>query len=359
MLPTTMQGVVLKAPFKVAVEEVPYPSIRDTGDVVIKVLYSGLCGSDLHCYRGHEGQVTGYVLGHEAVGRIVEKGSGVEGFSIGELVLSPFSVSCGTCYYCQNSYTSRCESGVLLGTPDNPGAQAEYLRVPLASSSLVHLDPDLPPQLALLLCDILPTGVSVATNAKRLLDEERDVHTAEGKKGVCLVIGCGPVGLCAISAATLLFDRVFATDLTPSRLVSAERHGATALPLDKLLPAIHQATHGRGADAVLEVVGNPKALDMAIQCVRPYGAISSCGVHNQSINLLGPVLYGKNLRFQFGRCSVKTFYPLSLEILKANLDLFSNFVEQSAPLEEAPIWYERFEKGEIGKTVFVMEEKIR
>lgn len=146
------------------------------------------------------------------MGRIAEIGSEVTGFKQGDLVISPFSLSCGEswtlymrirsvsltilgqCFYCQRSYTSRCASSILLGTAQNPGAQAEFLRIPLASSSLFHLDPAIPPELSLMLCDILPTGLTVATNARTLLNEDKaDVG---GSKSVCLVIGCGPVSVC-------------------------------------------------------------------------------------------------------------------------------------------------------------------
>lgn len=97
----------------------------------------------------------------------------------------------GSCYFCKLGYTSRCEQAQCIGGPGINGAQAEYLRVPLGDSTLLHLDPSLPEELMLLMTDILPTGYSVAKNAKRLVDEDRD--GSAGKKGVCVVIGCGPV----------------------------------------------------------------------------------------------------------------------------------------------------------------------
>jgi threonine dehydrogenase-like Zn-dependent dehydrogenase len=171
----------------------------------------------------------------------------------------------------------------------------------------------MPEELMLLMADILPTGYSVALNARRLADEDRAPWGANGgvrgnpkKGGVCVVIGCGPVrpgllrrrlmmqvGLCAITSAKTLFDKVFATDLQPARLKLGKKHGAISLPIDELRPALLEATDGRGADAALEVVGHSGALTTAMDLVRPFGVISSCGVHSQPIMMNGDLLYSK------------------------------------------------------------------
>nr|XP_019045276.1 alcohol dehydrogenase [Kwoniella bestiolae CBS 10118]OCF24206.1 alcohol dehydrogenase [Kwoniella bestiolae CBS 10118] len=289
--PSTMQAVIFKQPFKVAVEEVPTPKLQGDGDVLLKVHLAGLCGSDLHLYRGHEDAGKDYIMGHEVVGTIVEKGKGVRKFEVGDVVAVPFTVSCGSCWYCSSGHTARCAQSQLFGTPNLQGCQAEYVRIPLADGSVFRKPAELPDELMLLMADILPTGYSAAANARNLLDAGL---AGEGKKdGVCVVIGCGPVGLCAISSALTLFSKVYATDLTPSRLSLAEKHGAIALPSSDLKKAIQDATDGRGADAVLEVVGHEGALLTALDIVRPYGAVSSVGVHSQKIGLNGGGLYDK------------------------------------------------------------------
>lgn len=134
------------------------------------------------------------------------------------------------------------------------------------------------------------------------------------------MIGCGPVGLCvrffttvippgissslqAITAATERFSTVYAIDSVPERLQQAKDHGAIPLDLnDSPSIKIHEATSGRGADAVLEIVGSPDALLLAIELARAGGVVVSCGVHTHEINMPGSTLYNKNLRFQFGRC---------------------------------------------------------
>lgn len=221
---------------------------------------------------------------------------------------------------------------------------------------------ELPEDVALLMTDILPTGYSCAFNARRLLDDDMDapwsiadLQAGDVKpKGVAVVIGCGPVGLCAISSAKTLFETVYATDLNTARLAVAEKHGAIALPAQELKQAVLKATDGRGADAVLEVVGHGSALNAAFDYVRPYGAISSVGVHNLKFEIDGDTLYSKNIRMQFGRCSVRTFYPLALDVLKNNIDLFSQFVEHKVGIEEAKEYYKLFSEGKINKTVFMI-----
>lgn len=101
------------------------------------------------------------------------------------------------------------------------------------------------------------------------------------------------VGLCAITSACSLFEKVFATDIAPHRLEAARKHGAIALPKDSLKKAVLEATEGRGADACLEVVGHESALITAMELARPYGVISSCGVHTHAAALPGDMLYGK------------------------------------------------------------------
>ena len=202
--------------------------------------------------------------------------------------------SVGACFYCTKGHTSRCLSSISLGTGVGvPGAQAEYIRVPMADACVFPLPRSIPPHLALLLADVLPTGYMTAHNALSLLSTDPPgTESKGGLGGVCVVVGCGPVGLCAIIAARTMFATVFATDPSESRRLQAEQYGATALPADALRAEVLAVTEGRGADAALEVVGNGAALRTAMSLVRPYGVVSSCGVHGQ-MDMDGELLYGK------------------------------------------------------------------
>lgn len=107
--------------------------------------------------------------------------------------------------------------------------------------------------------------------------------------------------------------------------------------------SIKQLTGGRGADVVLEVVGHESAVHLAVKLIRNFGVISSCGVHNNPITLQGLDLYNKNIRMQFGRCSVRTFFKPALEeVLIPNVEIFKTFIQQTVSIEEAPKYYDLF-----------------
>ncbi|UOH85445.1 hypothetical protein LQV05_002269 [Cryptococcus neoformans] len=341
-LPETMDAILFKHPYKVAVEQVPTPKLQTEGDVIIKVHLAGLCGSDLHLYRAKEDAGKDYTMGHEVVGTIVQKGKEVNNFNVGDVVAVPFTISCA-------SHTARCTSSALFGTPSLPGCQASYVRVPLAASCLLLKPPQLPEELMLLMADILPTGYSAAWNAWRLLDWGGERGGKGERRGICVVVGCGPVGLCAITSAQTLFSKVFAVDPTPARRELAIKHGATALAPGELQSAIMAATEGRGADAVLEVVGNQGALDTALSIVRPYGAVSSVGVHAGELNIDGGSLYDKKVWAadrEIGETREK-------KVLMHNQELFKSFIEYKVGFSQAEEYYTLFEQGKISKTVFL------
>lgn len=215
----------------------------------------------------------------------------------------------------------------------------------------MHAPKTLPQEALILMADIFPTGYFVSKNAWLMFNE------VERKDATAVVIGCGPVGLCAVTAAQHFFKTVYAIDSVPERLAEAKKHGATETfnfkdsSVD--IPAkIKELTAGRGADAVLEVVGAQSAMDMAIKVVRPWGIISSCGIHTHELKLNGLDLYAKNIRFQFGRCDSRAIFEESLKVLEKHADLFKSFVQHVVPVEEAPKWYELFEQNKVMKTAF-------
>src|SRR5215510_13485838 len=199
---------------------VPDPKILQPADAIVQITLSGICGSDLHVYHGRErGLDKGTVMGHEFVGIVVETGDEVKKFHKGARVLSPFTTSCGECFYCRIGLTCRCEKGNLFGWVAKGhglhGAQANYIRVPLADSTLLPLSNDLNEKKGLLLGDVFSTGYFCAENAEIK------------PKSVYAVIGCGPVGLMAIIAAKHLgAEMLFAIDTIPERLDKAKQFGA-------------------------------------------------------------------------------------------------------------------------------------
>jgi threonine dehydrogenase-like Zn-dependent dehydrogenase len=124
------------------------PELLDPSDAIVRITMAGICGSDLHVYHGREtGLDHGTVMGHEFTGVVEEAGNGVKKFKNGPRVLSPFTTSCGECFYCRIGLTCRCEKGNLFGWVQNGhglhGAQAAYIRVPMADSTLLPLSNDL------------------------------------------------------------------------------------------------------------------------------------------------------------------------------------------------------------------------
>ena len=189
----------------------------------------------------------------------------------------PFYTACGDCYYCVRGQASRCSKGELFGNsvPANTvdGGQAEYVRCPLADSTFVTTPSGIPEEMLVLMADIFPTGYFAAARfLKGLNDRDRKEYTA-------VAIGCGPVGICAITSALTMVDTVYAVDSVPERLEEAAKLGAKTINLnDNPAEKIKQATGGRGADVVMELVGHADAFQLAFDMIRPFGQISSIGV---------------------------------------------------------------------------------
>lgn len=343
-----MKAITFQGPRELAHESVNDPVLQDPTDVIVKVEWTAICGSDLHVWRGHEtGLDAGTVMGHEFLGEVVEAGDRVQGFPAGTRVVSPFTTSCGACFYCSRGLSCRCTSGQLFGWREGghglQGAQAEYVRVPLADSTLIACPEGVDSEQALLCGDVLATGMFCA--------EIGDV----GPGKVVAIVGCGPVGLMAIVGARELgAERILAFDTIPERLALAARFGAEpvsatddAAPLEAVL----QATEGRGADCVLEAVGSPQATRAAVDLVRPGGTLAACGVHTESTFAFSPVeAYDKNLTYRAGRCPVRRYVERTLALVRSGRYELSAIVSHRLPLAEGPAAYETFDAKREGCT---------
>lgn len=244
-------------------------------------------------------------MGHEFTGEVVETGAEVKDFHKGDRVVSPFTISCGTCFYCTSGFSSRCAQCKLYGSAVLDGGQAEYVRVPLADSTLFHAPAAIDEKKLVLMADIFPTGYFAAANAFRTLERPAI------QESTVLLFGCGPVGMCAlVSALEYRPKHLLAIDSVPDRLERAKTLGAEPWNFQKdeegLRKRVKELTDGRGADCVIEVVGHSSALRMGFEMLRPWGVISSVGVHNAEIPWTGNEAYGKNLRLQMGRCPVRS-----------------------------------------------------
>ncbi len=332
----TFQGIK-----QIEYSEIADPIILHDTDAIVQIQLAGLCGSDLHVYRGHEcGLDHGTAMGHEFIGEIVAIGKGVKQFKKGDRIISPFSTNCGQCYYCQIGLTCRCVHSHLYGWVAEGqglhGGQAEFIRVPFADGTLVPLKENLSDEVALFLGDILSTGYFCADQAQ----------VKNG--GIYAVLGCGPVGLMAsLSAIKLGAERVYAIDCIPERLKMAEQFGAipinykTVSPIEK----IKAATEGRGADAVLEAVGSDITSRMAIDIVRPGGRVSAVGVHNSQQFPFSPVeAYDKNLTYSIGRCPARHYMEKLMDEVPTWEDDISAIISHRLALKEGSHAYQIFDQ---------------
>jgi len=343
-----MRAAVFERVGEIAVATVPDATILAPGDALVRTEAAGLCGSDLHVYRGLEpGPDAGTPMGHELAGTIVAVGSEVSRLRVGRRVVAPFSTACGACFFCRHDLPARCERGQLFGWVSGgrglAGCQAELVRVPLAESTLVEVPEALAPDLALLAGDVLATGWFGAASAE----------AGEGR--TLAVVGCGAVGISAVAAALELgAGAVVAVDPAADRRALAERFGAHPASLEEAADLVRRITSGRGADGVVEAVGTPAATSLAWDLARPGGTIAALGVHHEASLAVPPgALYDKNLTYRAGRCPARLYLDRALALLAAGRFPFAELVSHRLPLEAAPEAYAAFDRREPGWTKVV------
>ncbi|KAG6040145.1 hypothetical protein E4U19_000059 [Claviceps sp. Clav32 group G5] len=349
--PKMMKAVVFEGPYKISVQDRPIPQIIESDDIIVKIEATALCGSELHVFRGHQKSPPGFIMGHEFTGTVCGVGSSVRNIQVGDRVVSPFTTSCGDCFYCKKGFTARCEKSLLFGSPGLDGGQAEYVRVPYADSTVAKAPNTISDRALLLMADIFPTGFFGIKSALSMSP------TVDVTQSTIAVIGCGPVGLCAVACASNLNPQhLFAIDSVESRLEEARKLGAKPLNFQSdpegMKKEVLEATNGRGADMVVEVVGLSPALRTAFDLVRPFGVISSIGVHNAEIPWTGTEGYDKNVRLQMGRCPVRHIFPEALQSLEKMQDKLSFMFDHMMPLTEAVRGYELFDSMKVQKVIF-------
>lgn len=306
-----MKALVYHAPEDIRCETVDDPQPQDLDSAVIRVTRAGICGSDLHIYHGHGFTPDpGYVVGHEAIGEIVEMGSGVRRFKIGDRVLVPASTGCVGCDACHRGQVARCENSMMgcygLGHA-LPGSQSEAVAIPAAHTGLRVIPEGISDEQAILLTDNLPTAWF---GARRAGIQPGDTVA---------VIGLGPVGLCAVSSALAMgASRVFAVDLLEERRRHAEELGAEGIPAEDAKADILERTRGRGADRAIEAVGADATIQLAIGLVRVEGSVSVVGVsQNSHFDFNMALAQFKSLSFQIGLCSVQAELPALIPLVQS------------------------------------------
>lgn len=289
----TMKAAIYTKEKGMHIADVPTPKIVNDTDVIIKVTYSTICGSDIHISHGVYPVEDGTVIGHEFVGEIVEVGSAVKKFKVGDNVAANCISSCGECYYCKHGFTNHCENGGWLFGYKIDGCQAEYVRAPYADNTLYKISENVDPRRVLFVGDILSTGYFGAERGR--------IQPGD----VVVVLGSGPVGLCAMASARLFGpSKIIAVDTVDYRIEAALKEGVADMVLNPLKDdvdaAVKAVTNGRGADVVIECAGVKATFDMSWQIARPNGTVSILALYGESQELPLNIMGGKNLTITSG-----------------------------------------------------------
>jgi threonine dehydrogenase-like Zn-dependent dehydrogenase len=365
----------------VRVDNVPDPTIINPRDAIVKITSTAICGSDLHLYDGFIPTMqSGDIMGHEFMGEVVELGSEVKNLKKGDRVVIPFTISCGSCFFCNRDLWSLCDNSNpnaglaekmfghspagLFGyshlTGGYAGGQAEYARVPFADVGPLKIPDGLSDEQVLFLTDIFPTGYMAAENC--------DIQPGD----TVAVWGCGPVGQFAIRSAFMLgADRVIAIDRIPERLQMAAAAKAEIINYEEIDAgeAVTEMTGGRGPDSCIDAVGmeahgtgldalydkakqavrlesdRPTALRQAIVACRKGGTVSIPGVYGGFVDKvpLGSA-FNKGLTLKMGQTHVHRYLrPLLDRVQKGEIDP-SFVITHRMKLDEAPHAYEIFKQ---------------
>ena len=382
----------------VRVVDVPDPAIQEPTDALVEITSTAICGSDLHLYKPLAPFMEpGDILGHEPMGTVVAVGADVHHVGVGDRVVIPFNISCGSCYMCDRALFAQCETtqnrehgtgASLFGYTKLyghvPGAQAELLRVPQAQFGPIKVPEGPPDERFLFLSDVLPTAWQAVAYA--------DVPAG----GSLAVIGLGPIGQMACRIARHQgVEHVYGVDLVAERLAMAERHGVEGVDLrevDEPAEALRALTGGRGPDAVVDAVGMeahgaplasamqrvagvlPKAISeplakkagidrltalrTGIDAVRRGGTLSISGVYGGALDPMPMLeLFDKGVQIRMGQAHVKRWVPELLPLLEKDEDLLGldDFVTHRLPLAEAPAAYAMFQAKQDGAIKVVLQ----
>ncbi len=391
-----MKAVTWQGKRSVSVDTVPDPHVQHPTDAIIKVSTTNICGSDLHLYETLGAFMTpGDILGHEPMGTVVEVGSEVRNLTVGDRVVIPFQIACGSCWMCERGLPTQCETtqvreqgtgAALFGFSSLYGAvsggQAEYLRVPHADFTHVKVPEGPDDSRFVYLSDVLPTawqGVQYA-------------DVPEG--GTLTVMGLGPIGDMASRIATHLGHRVIGVDLVPERLERLRARGIETVDLrehDDVGEHIRNLTDGRGSDSVLDAVGmeahgSPAATFLqnvvsflpdavaapmmkkagvdrlaavyaSIDAVRRGGTISLSGVYGGAADPMPLVtMFDKQVTMRMGQANVKRWADDILPLLTDEDPLgVDTFATHELALDEAPHAYEIFQKKQDGAVKILLK----
>jgi threonine dehydrogenase-like Zn-dependent dehydrogenase len=335
-----MLGTVLYGPGDVRYEERDEPKILKPTDAIIRIAATCVCGSDLWPYRGLQGDGTSQPMGHEYCGFVEEVGGEVRSVRKGQFVIGSFFASDNTCPHCHHGYQTSCQNREFVG-----GAQAPYLRVPLADGTLVGT-PELPPDemipSLLATSDVLGTGWFAA-------------DAADVKPGsTVVVVGDGAVGLLAVlSAKQMGAERIIAMSRHSTRQQLAREFGATDIVPergDEGVARITEMTNGIGADAVLECVGTQESMWQAIHSARPGGKIGYVGVPH-GVELDGAALFFEHVHLHGGPAPVRQYLPKLIDLVWNGKINPGKVFDLELPLDQVAEGYKAMDERRAIKTL--------
>jgi threonine 3-dehydrogenase len=324
-----------------SMESAPVPAIG-AADVLVRVKTASICGTDLHIYgwdRWSQGRIKPpLTLGHEFCGVVEHVGEDVTAVMAGDLVSAEMHVNCGHCHQCRLGEAHICQNLRIIGI-DQDGAFAEFVKIP--ASNIWRLDPAIPEHYGAILD---PLGNAVHT-----------VLAGPIAGQTVLVTGCGPIGLMAIAVAKACgSSTVFATETNENRRAMAKKMGADVV----LNPAAEDAvgkilaeTNGTGVDALLEMSGNPTAIQQGFKALRAGGRASLLGIPTESVplDLVNDVIFkGATVQGIYGRRMYGTWVQMTALLKAGRLDLEPLFGERE-PLEKFENAFAKLQGGLAGK----------
>jgi alcohol dehydrogenase len=330
------KALVYHGPGERAWEQVPDPAIEEPTDAVVRIDSSTICGTDLHILKGDVPEVVpGTILGHEAVGTVVETGDAVTTLRAGDRVLVSCITSCGRCRFCKEGHYGLCTGGGgwIFGHLIN-GLQAEYARVPFADTSVYKVPAELTDEQVLFLADILPTSFEVGVLGGGVQPGD-----------TVAIVGAGPIGLAAVMTAKLFTPgRIVVIDPAHPRLEKALEFGADVAIDNSTEDAVERVqglTDGLGADVAIEAVGIPETFELSADLIRPGGRVANVGVHGHPATLHLERLWIRDVTITTGLVDTFTTPRLLKLIAEGRLDA-TPFATHRFPLAETMAAYDVF-----------------
>ena len=331
-----MKALVYHGPGKKSWDTVPDPVIQQPTDAIVAIDTTTICGTDLHILKGDVPETKpGTILGHEAVGTVVEVGSAVSTVKKGDHVLLSCISSCGRCPYCKQGRYGACTGGggwIFGHTID--GTQADYVRVPFADTSVYKIPAGLTDEQVLFLSDILPTSFEVGV-----------LNGKVSPGDTIAVVGAGPIGLAVILTARLFSPgKIIAIDLADARLAKAKEFGADVTINNTTGDPVAQVmalTDGLGVDVAIEAVGVPPTFELCTELVKPGGHVANVGVHGHPATLHLEKLWIKDVTITTGLVDSYTI-PRLLNLIRGGRLDPTVFVTHRFALEDAVTAYDVF-----------------